>query len=96
MGASSFQIFRDVLLLESLPQTFVGLRKGISTALAIVVVAEMFSGADQGLGHRVIDGEQSLHVADMYASILVAGFLGYALNMVFMYQDKRLIHWNGK
>jgi NitT/TauT family transport system permease protein len=96
MGASSFQIFRDVLLFESLPQTFVGLRNGISTALVIVVVAEMFIGSEHGLGHRIIEGEQVLHVADMYASIIVAGILGYLLNVVFMVLDKRLIHWNGK
>jgi NitT/TauT family transport system permease protein len=96
MGASQFQIFRDVLLFESLPQTFVGLRNGISTALVIVVVAEMFIGSDQGLGHRIIEGEQILHVTDMYASILAAGLLGYALNVLFMVIDKRLIHWNGK
>lgn len=96
MGASSFQVFRDVLLYESLPQTFVGLRNGISTALVIVVVAEMFIGSDQGLGHRIIEGEQILHVTDMYASIIVAGLLGYALNVLFMVLDKRLIHWNGK
>jgi sulfonate transport system permease protein len=96
MGASPFQIFRDVLLLESLPQTFVGLRNGISTALVIVVVAEMFIGADQGLGHRIIEGEQILHVTDMYASIVVAGIVGYLLNVLFMIADRRLIHWNGK
>ena len=96
MGANAFQIFRDVLIYESLPQTFVGLRNGISTALVIVVVAEMFIGSDQGLGHRIIEGEQILHVTDMYASILVAGFLGYALNMIFMVLDRRLMHWNGK
>lgn len=96
MGANAFQIFRDVLIFESLPQTFVGLRNGISTALVIVVVAEMFIGSDQGLGHRIIEGEQILHVTDMYASILVAGSLGYALNMIFMVLDRRLMHWNGK
>jgi len=96
MGASPFQVFRDVLIFESLPQTFVGLRNGISTALVIVVVAEMFIGSDQGLGHRIIEGEQILHVTDMYASIIVAGLLGYALNVLFMVIDKRLIHWNGK
>jgi len=96
MGASRFQMFRDVLIFESLPQTFVGLRNGISTALVIVVVAEMFIGADLGLGHRIIEGEQILHVTDMYASIIVAGLVGYALNMLFMLADKRLIHWNGK
>jgi len=35
MGANAFQIFRDVLIFESLPQTFVGLRNGISTDSAI-------------------------------------------------------------
>jgi len=96
MGASSFAIFRDVLVFESLPQTFVGLRGGISTALVIVVVAEMFIGSDLGLGHRIIEGEQILHVTDMYASILIAGLLGYALNVLFVILDRRLIHWNGK
>lgn len=96
MGASRFAIFRDVLVFESLPQTFVGLRNGISTALVIVVVAEMFIGSDQGLGHRIIEGEQVLHVTDMYASIIVAGLLGYFLNVAFMLSDKRFIHWNGK
>ena len=43
MGASRWQTFRDVLLWESLPQTFIGLRSGISLALVIVVVAEMFN-----------------------------------------------------
>jgi sulfonate transport system permease protein len=95
MGASPFQIFRDVLFFESLPQTMVGLRTGISTSLVVVVVAEMFIGSDQGLGHRIIEGEQVLHITDMYSSIIVAGVIGYLLNMLFMVTDKRLIHWSG-
>jgi NitT/TauT family transport system permease protein len=95
MGASRLQIFRDVMFFESLPQTMVGLRTGISTALVVVVVAEMFIGSDQGLGHRIIEGEQVLQITDMYASIIVAGLIGYALNMLFMIADKRLIHWSG-
>jgi ABC-type nitrate/sulfonate/bicarbonate transport system permease component len=95
MGASPYQIFRDVLFFESLPQTMVGLRTGISTSLVVVVVAEMFIGSDQGLGHRIIEGEQVLHITDMYSSIIVAGVIGYLLNMLFMVTDKRLIHWSG-
>jgi ABC-type nitrate/sulfonate/bicarbonate transport system permease component len=29
------------------------------------------------------------------ASIIVAGIIGYLLNMLFMVTDKRLIHWSG-
>ncbi len=96
MGANHWRIFKDVLLLESLPQTFIGLRSGISIALVIVIVAEMFIGTEQGLGKRIIDAQQILNVQDMYASILVTGFLGYFLNMLFLVLEKRLVHWSGK
>ena len=56
----------------------------------IVVVAEMFIGSDQGLGHRIIEGEQILNVRDMYASIIVAGILGYLLNFGFMLIENAL------
>ncbi len=96
MGAGKIQIFRDVLLWESLPQTFIGLRAGVSIALVIVIVAEMFMGTEQGLGKRIIDDQQVLNVRDMYASILLTGSLGYGLNALFIALDKRFIHWNGK
>ena len=96
MGASRWAIFRDVLFWESLPQTFIGLRSGISIALVIVIVAEMFIGTEYGLGRRIIDTQQVLNVRDMYASILTAGLLGYILNMLFLLVEKRFVHWSGK
>ncbi|HEY9626439.1 MAG TPA: ABC transporter permease [Coleofasciculaceae cyanobacterium] len=96
MGANRWRVFKDVLLLESLPQTFIGLRSGISISLVIVIVAEMFIGTDQGLGKRIIDAQQVLNVSDMYASILVTGILGYVLNMLFLILEKRFVHWSGK
>lgn len=96
MGANRWRVFKDVLLLESLPQTFIGLRSGISISLVIVIVAEMFIGTEQGLGKRIIDAQQVLNVKDMYASILITGILGYFLNMLFLLVEKRFIHWSGK
>ena len=96
MSASWFKIFKDVLFWESLPQTFIGLRSGISIALVIVIVAEMFIGTEQGLGKRIIDAQQVLNVKDMYASILITGILGYALNALLLLIEKRFIHWSGK
>jgi ABC-type nitrate/sulfonate/bicarbonate transport system permease component len=96
MGASPIQIFGHVMFWESLSQTFVGLRSGISMALVIVVVAEMFIGSEQGLGHRIIDAQQVLNVKEMYASILAAGILGYLLNLFFLVCEKKVVHWAGK
>lgn len=96
MGVSKWHVFKDVLLMESLAQTFVGLRSAVSMALVIVIVAEMFIGSETGLGHRIIDAQQVFNVKDMYTSILVTGALGYLLNLAFLLAEKRLIHWSGK
>lgn len=96
MGASRWQIFRDVLVWESLQPSFVGLRSAVSMALVIVIVAEMFIGSDSGLGHRIINSQQVMNVKDMYASILAAGALGYALNILFLVAERRIVHWSGR
>ena len=96
MGVSRWHVFKDVLLMESLAQTFVGLRSAVSMALVIVIVAEMFIGSESGLGHRIIDAQQVFNVREMYCSILITGALGYLLNLAFLLVEKRLIHWSGK
>ncbi|WP_431125734.1 ABC transporter permease [Variovorax paradoxus] len=96
MGASRWQIFKDVLVWESLQPSFVGLRSAVSMALVIVIVAEMFIGSDTGLGHRIIDAQQVLNVKSMYAAILAAGALGYALNILFLIAERRIVHWSGR
>ncbi|WP_372657371.1 ABC transporter permease subunit [Hydrogenophaga sp.] len=96
MGASRWQIFKDVLVWESLQPSFVGLRSAVSMALVIVIVAEMFIGADSGLGNRIINSQQVMNVKDMYASILAAGALGYALNILFLVLERKIVHWSGR
>lgn len=96
MGATRWQTFRDVLVWESLQPSFVGLRSAVSMALVIVIVAEMFIGADSGLGNRIINSQQVLNVKSMYASILAAGALGYALNVLFLVAERRIVHWSGR
>lgn len=96
MGASSLRIFRDVIFFETLPQTFVGLRTAVSLALVVIIVAEMFIGATDGIGHRIIDAQISYSLTDMYGSILIAGAMGYGLNLALLSIERSLVHWSGK
>jgi ABC-type nitrate/sulfonate/bicarbonate transport system permease component len=96
MGAGRLRIFKDVIFFETLPQTFVGLRTAVSVALVVVIVAEMFIGAVDGLGHRIIDAQISYQLTDMYGSILVAGAMGYGANLLFLIIEKLFIHWSGR
>ena len=96
MGASQLRVLVDVTLLELLPQTFVGLRNGVSLALVIIVVAEMFIGSQDGLGHSVFEAQQLFDMPRMYAAIFAAGVLGYGLNLLFILIERRFVHWSGK
>jgi len=96
MGASSMRIFADIIFLETLPQTFVGLRAGISVALVVVVVAEMFIGGVDGMGHRIIEDQYSYNLKDMYGSLLVSGAFGYGLNYLFLLVERHFVHWAGR
>jgi NitT/TauT family transport system permease protein len=96
MGASRLRVLFDVMLLESLPQTFVGLRNGVSLALVIIVVAEMFIGSQDGIGHSVFEAQQLFEMPRMYAAIFAAGALGYGLNLLFLLIERRFVHWSGR
>lgn len=96
MGASKARVMWDVTLLESLPQTFVGMRAGVSFALVIVIVAEMFIGSTDGLGQRVINAQMIFNMPEMYATIFAAGVLGYGMNLIFIVVERQFIHWGGK
>lgn len=96
MGATKAQIFRWILFWESLPQTFIGLRSAISLSLVLIVVTEMFIGTNSGLGKKIIDSQITYEIPTMYAAILLAGIVGYLLNLLFLMLEKRFLHWSGK
>lgn len=95
MGASRAQIFFQILFWESLPQTFIGLRSAISLALVVVVVTEMFIGTNRGLGRAIIDAQITYEIPTMYAVIFLTGLIGYALNFLFLFLEKKILHWCG-
>lgn len=93
---SRWKLFREVVLFEAAPHIASALRIALSLSLIVVVVTEMFIGTNVGLGHRIIDAQLVYRIPEMYAAILAAGVLGYLLNQVFLYGERRLIHWAGR
>ena len=94
MGAPRVRVLLDVMLMESLPH--VGLLNGVSLALVIVVVGQNFVGSTDGLGHSVFEAQQLFAMPDMYNAIFAAGALGYGLNLIFLFIERRFVHWSGK
>lgn len=96
MGAGFWRTLVDVYLWESMPQTLVGMRNGVSIALVVIIVAEMFVGSTDGLGNRLYQAQMMLDAPMMYATIFLTGALGYALNWLFVLVERNFVHWSGK
>lgn len=96
MKARPAQIFRRVVLPEALPEIVGGIRIALSISLIIVIVTEMFFGTNVGLGRRIFMAQEFFRTEEMYAVILITGFLGFAMNRLFEALERRKVHWAGK
>ncbi len=90
------QRFRDIIFPDALPAIVSGYRIALSIALVIVVVTEMFIGAQHGLGYRIINAQLVYNTADMFSAILIAGVLGFVSNKLVQFAEEKCIHWKGK
>ena len=70
--------------------------RAVDAALVVIIVAEMFIGSMDGMGHRIIDAQQVFDLQQMYASILMTGGVGYGFNLLFIALEKWVVHWAGR
>lgn len=96
LGANKQQIFWGVTLMDALPHIMTGLKNGLSLSLVAVVVSEMFIGSNIGLGQKIYDSYLTYESADLYAWLVVTGFLGFILSKTFILFDKKFLHWVDK
>lgn len=79
LGMSRLRQIWKLLLPSSLPLILVGLRLGLGLSLILAVVTEIV-GTPRGIGFALIQEEQALQPAKMFAYIVVTGAVGYILN----------------
>lgn len=90
------QVLVKIIFPDALPQIVVGLRTALSLALVLVVVSEMFFGTSRGLGYRIYEYHLVFSTPEMYTAIIWTGILGYIFNKLFVFFERRVIHWAGQ
>jgi len=91
-GASRLTVFRRVVLPASVPSIFVGLRLSATTALLLLIAAEMI-GANKGVGFQVMNAQFNFQIPLMFAAIFLLAFLGLAANALLVALQNRLCRW---
>ncbi|MEC7762338.1 MAG: ABC transporter permease subunit [Pseudomonadota bacterium] len=69
-----------ILLPAALPRLFVALRLAVGIALIVAVTVEIAANP-MGLGQRLMLAGSSLRPADMFATLIWVGLLGWVLNL---------------
>ena len=96
LRATPFQTFTKIIFPDALPEIAGGIRVALSLSLIVTVASEMIMGTKFGLGRRIFDSALIYHMSEMYATIIIAGLLGYLSNKLFVLFENKLIHWAGK
>jgi sulfonate transport system permease protein len=91
-GAGRLTVFRRVVLPGALPQIFVGLRLSATTALLLLIAAEMI-GANSGIGFQVMNAQYNFQIPLMFAAILLLALLGLSANFALALLQTRLCRW---
>ncbi|NBE06446.1 ABC transporter permease subunit [Rhodobacter sp. CCP-1] len=91
-GAARRTVFLRVVLPASVPSIFVGLRLSATTALLLLIAAEMI-GANRGLGFQVMNAQYNFQIPLMFAAIFLLALLGLAANFTLVTLQRRLCRW---
>ena len=95
LGASSFQIFRRIMLPAVIPSIAVGMTLGIAVTWNVVIAAEMIA-SDSGLGRLTWEGYVSSTPTVVIVGMISIGIAGYLSTTLVDRIERRMMPWEFK
>ncbi|MEU9807898.1 ABC transporter permease [Mycobacterium sp. NPDC050853] len=95
LGATRWQVVRDVVVPSALPETFTGVRLAVGMAYSSVVAAELFNGIP-GIGGLVKDASNYNNTPVVLVGIFSIGISGLVIDAILRAVEHRAVPWRGK
>ena len=92
MGATSWQLYRKVVLPAVLPAVLAGMRLGIVFCLLGVLVVEMFGGI-RGMGFLLVSLANAFRAPELFAATALVSLLSIGVVLALERLNRRLGHW---
>jgi NitT/TauT family transport system permease protein len=92
MGATSWQLYRKVVLPAVLPAVLAGMRLGIVFCLLGVLVVEMFGGI-RGMGFLLVSLANAFRAPELFAATALVSLLSIAVVLGLERLNRRFSHW---
>lgn len=95
LGASRWQILRQVIILDSLPEICTGARVAMCVCWGTVVAAELVA-ATEGIGKMITVASKFQNTAIILMGVIIMGLVGFGIDMLMRVAERRVVPWKGK
>ncbi len=91
-NATTAQMLRKIVLPSAMPFIFAGLNVASVLAILGAIVGE-FVGAESGLGTLLMQYDQAMQIAPLFAVLILLGAIGYLFNAGIRAIERRVCFW---
>lgn len=95
LGASRFQLLREIVLPSALPEILTGIRIAFAVGWSTLVAAELIA-ATRGIGHFVMSASQFLATDFVFVGIGVIAIAAFAFSFAMRMLERWLVPWKGQ
>ncbi|HEX2518408.1 MAG TPA: ABC transporter permease [Castellaniella sp.] len=74
------------------PQIVTGMRTGLSIAIILMVISEMFASRN-GMGFMIIQFQRTFSIPEMWSGILLLGLIGVLLSLLMRVVELSVLGW---
>jgi NitT/TauT family transport system permease protein len=93
LGASRWELLRNVGIPRALPYFFASLKVAITLAFVGSVLSETIA-SNRGIGNAMLVATTSFNIPLVFAAIFLLSFLGICLYEVFAFIERRVCGWS--
>jgi sulfonate transport system permease protein len=93
LGAKRSDLLIKVIMPQTMPMIFAGLRTSLATSLMGAVITEMF-GVQSGLGYLIMDSERYFFADKMFVGVICISLLGFLLSRILLFIEYKTSKWN--
>ncbi|MET9505806.1 ABC transporter permease [Streptomyces sp. NPDC006622] len=95
LGASRWDVVRDVVAPSALPETLTGVRLAVGVAYSSLVAAELVNGLP-GIGGMVKDAANYNNTPVVLVGIIAIGVSGLVIDTLLLRLERAVVPWRGR
>ncbi|WTF17771.1 ABC transporter permease [Streptomyces sp. NBC_01601] len=95
LGASRWDVVRDVVIPSALPETLTGVRLAVGVAYSSLVAAELVNGLP-GIGGMVKDAANYNNTPVVLVGIIAIGISGLIIDGLLLRLERAVVPWRGR